>query len=77
MGGKAFMPGVYAGISTTPRSPVPNFGASLIQETLTGITAVFLLSIKNFSLQHFHSVDNQQDTMGTTEVQPKVVLEGP
>ena len=34
---QAFVPRVYAGISTTLRGPVPTFGTSLIQETLSGI----------------------------------------
>ena len=71
------MPNVYAGISTTPRSPVTNFGASLIQETPPGIRTFF----KNFceACHNFilYMIDNQWGTLIAAWVQEKVVLEEP
>ena len=74
---QAFHARVYAGISTTPRSPVPNFVASLIQETRLGIWAFF----KNFgeACHNFilYIIDNHWGTMIAAWVQEKVVLEAP
>ncbi|KAA0993408.1 hypothetical protein [Dyadobacter aurulentus] len=74
---QAFMPGVYAGISTTPRSHVPNFGALLIQETHLGIWAFFKKFGDSFHNFILYMVDNHWGTMIAVWVQEKVVLEAP
>jgi hypothetical protein len=76
-GSKAFMPNVYAGISTTPRSPVPTLVASLIQETLLGISAIFMKIQKSCRNFISYVIDNHRGTVVAAWIQEKVVLEEP
>jgi hypothetical protein len=74
---QAFHARVYAGISTTPRSPVPTFGASLIQETLSDFWAFLINFGEACHISILYMIDNHWGTMVPAWVQEKVVLEVP